>query len=103
MFNSGSIRIDKAVAMVKVKQLRTPQQLREALLFVSLLLFPITLYYFSPAMIIAGAAAGVVAGSFIAIGWMFRAAVFLGKLWCGWACPAGAGSGHAHQHSGGMS
>jgi polyferredoxin len=60
------------------------------LLFLSLLLFPITLYYFSPAMIIQGAAQGVIAGSFIAFALMFLSALFLGRLWCGWACPAGA-------------
>jgi polyferredoxin len=59
------------------------------LLFLSLLLFPITLYYFSPALIIQGAAQGVIAGSFIVFALMFLSALFLGRLWCGWACPAG--------------
>jgi polyferredoxin len=54
------------------------------------LLFPISLYYFSPVMIIEGAAQGVIAGSLIAFGLMFLSALFLGRLWCGWACPAGA-------------
>ena len=69
--------------MVKVKQLRTRQRLRKTRLFVALLLFPFTLYYFSPAVIIAGAAAGVVAGSFIAFRLVFLSALFLGRLWCG--------------------
>jgi polyferredoxin len=50
----------------------------------------VTLFYFSPALIIEGAAEGIVAGSFIVFGLMFLSALFLGRLWCGWACPAGA-------------
>ncbi|MGD9029846.1 MAG: 4Fe-4S binding protein [Anaerolineae bacterium] len=76
--------------MAKVRQLATRQRIRKALLFLSLLLFPITLYYFSPAMILQGAAEGIITGSFIAFGLMFLSALFLGRLWCGWACPAGA-------------
>jgi polyferredoxin len=53
------------------------------------LLFPITLYYFSPALIIQGAAEGIITGSFIVFGLMFLSALFVGRLWCGWACPAG--------------
>jgi polyferredoxin len=60
------------------------------LLFVSLLLFPITLYYFSPALILQGASEGIINGSFIVFGLMFLASLFVGRLWCGWACPAGA-------------
>lgn len=76
--------------MVKVKQLPARQRIRKALLLVSLLLFPLTLYYFSPALIIQGAAEGIVTGSFIVFGLMFLSALFVGRLWCGWACPAGA-------------
>jgi polyferredoxin len=76
--------------MVKVKQLPRRQRLRRALLFVSLLLFPVTLYYFSPALILQGASQGIVNASFIVFGLMFIASLFVGRLWCGWACPAGA-------------
>ena len=76
--------------MVKTTELAARQRIRKALLLLSLLLFPITLYYFSPALIIQGAAAGVVNGSFIVFGLMFVSALFVGRLWCGWACPAGA-------------
>lgn len=75
---------------MQVKQLPARQRIRRALLLLSLLLFPITLYYFSPALIIQGAAEGVVTGSFIVFGLMFLSALFVGRLWCGWACPAGA-------------
>jgi len=76
--------------MTKIKQLPLRQRIRKALLFVSLLLFPLTLYYFSPMLIIQGALEGIVNGSFIVFGLMFLSALFLGRLWCGWACPAGA-------------
>ena len=75
--------------MKKVKQLPVRQRIRKGLLFMSLLLFPLTLYYFSPALIIQGAAEGIITGGFIVFGAMFLAALFLGRLWCGWACPAG--------------
>ena len=77
-------------SMAKVKQLPTRQRIRKALLLVSLLVFPITLYYFSPALILQGAAEGIVNASAILFGLMFLSALFFGRLWCGWACPAGA-------------
>ena len=76
--------------MVKIKQLPTRQRIRKGLLFLSLLLFPVTLYYFSPMLILGGAAQGIVNGSFIVFGLMFLSALVIGRLWCGWACPAGA-------------
>lgn len=78
------------MAKVKIKQLPVRQRVRKALLFVSFLLFPATLYYFSPAIILGGAAAGVVNASMIVFALMFVAALFVGRLWCGWVCPAGA-------------
>jgi ferredoxin-type protein NapH len=76
--------------VVKIKQLPARQRVRRALLFASLLLFPITLYYLSPYIIVDGAANGVINGSFIAFMLMFFSALFVGRLWCGWVCPAGA-------------
>ncbi len=76
--------------MAKIKQLPARQRIRKALLFLSLLLFPLTLYYFSPAIIIQGTAEGIVNASFILFGLLFLSALFLGRLWCGWACPGGA-------------
>jgi len=76
--------------MIKIKQLPMRQRLRKALLFVSLLLFPATLYYFSPMLILQGASEGIVNGSMIVFGLMFLSALSVGRLWCGWACPAGA-------------
>lgn len=76
--------------MAQAKPLPKRQKYRRALLLVSLLLFPVTLYYFSPALILQGAAAGVINGSFLVFGLMALMALFVGRLWCGWACPAGA-------------
>ncbi len=68
----------------------TRQRIRKALIIVSLLLFPVILNYLSPYVIIVGASQGVVNGSMISFGLMFVGSLFLGRLWCGWACP-GAG------------
>ncbi len=68
----------------------TRQRFRRGLILVSFLFFPITMFYFSPYLIIAGAAKGVVAGSFIAFSLMFMSAIVLGRGFCGWICP-GAG------------
>ena len=76
--------------MAKTKQLPNRQRWRKALLFTSLLLFPATLYWFSPMLILQGASEGVVNGSMIVFGLMFLLSLFVGRVWCGWACPAGA-------------
>jgi len=76
--------------VVKIKQMPRRQRVRRALLLISLLLFPVTLYYFSPALILQAAAEGIINASMIVFGLMFVASLFVGRLWCGWACPAGA-------------
>ena len=75
---------------MKIRQLATRQRIRRGLLLVSFLLFPVTLYYFSPALILGGASEEVINGSFLVFSLMFLSSLFLGRLWCGWACPAGA-------------
>lgn len=74
--------------MIKSRSKR--QRTRIALLIGSFLLFPITLNYFSPYVIIDGASQGIVNGSLVMFALMFLSALFFGRLWCGWACPAGA-------------
>ena len=76
--------------MLKVRQLPVRQRMRQAALLLSLLFFPITLYYFSPMLILQGASEGIINGSAIVFGAMFVSSLFVGRLWCGWACPAGA-------------
>lgn len=76
--------------MAKIRPLHSRQRVRRALLYVSFLLFPITLYYFSPYIIVNGAVEGIINASFIVFGLMWLSALFLGRAWCGWLCPAGA-------------
>ena len=73
--------------MSKTKSTR--QSIRKTLLLVSFLLFPITMNYMSPYVIIDGASQGIVNGSLVVFGLMFVFALLLGRLWCGWVCPAG--------------
>jgi ferredoxin-type protein NapH len=63
------------------------QKIRLLLVFVSLLLFPVTLNFFSPYVSIDGAMAGVVSGSVIVFLLQFISGVFFGRAWCGWICP----------------
>jgi polyferredoxin len=72
-----------------VKQLPLRQRIRKALVILAFLSFPITMNFFSPYVIIDGAANGIVNGSLIMFGLMFLSSLFLGRLWCGWVCPGG--------------
>lgn len=68
---------------------RRRQRVRRLALLVSFLLFPITIFYFSPVLVIEGALSGAVVGSTIAFGLQFLLAIVLRRAWCGWLCPAG--------------
>lgn len=65
------------------------QKLRKALILVSFLLFPLTVFYFSPILILVGASMGIITGSFIMFTALFVISLFFGRAWCGWACPSG--------------
>lgn len=65
------------------------QNVRKLLLLIALFLFPITIYYFSPYVIIQGAMEGVITGSFIVFLGMLIGAILFGRLFCGYICPAG--------------
>lgn len=67
----------------------TRQRIRKLLLITSLLLFPITLYYFSPALIINAGVNGIINGSFIVFTLMFLLSIPFGRLFCSHFCPAG--------------
>lgn len=77
----------KAESMIKIRSTR--QRIRRALLIISFLLFPITMNFFSPYVIMDGASQGIVNGSLVMFGIQFLSALLFGRLWCGWACPAG--------------
>lgn len=64
------------------------QAIRRTLLLLSFIAFPITMNYFSPYLVVEGAFQGIANGSLFVFGSMFVGSLFLGRLWCGWACPA---------------
>lgn len=65
------------------------QKIRKLILIISLLLFPVTLYYFSPALIINAALNGIINGSFIVFVLMFLLSIPFGRIFCAYFCPAG--------------
>jgi len=65
------------------------QNLRKGIILIAFLLLPVTLYYFSPYIIIQGASEGVMSGSFIVFAALFLSALFLGRGFCAWFCPLG--------------
>lgn len=65
------------------------QKIRKLLLIASLLLFPITLYYFSPDLIINAGLSGIINGSLIVFVLMFILSIPFGRLFCAYLCPAG--------------
>lgn len=71
-----------------VKQLPARQRIRKALIILAFLSFPVTMNYLSPYVIIDGASQGIVNGSLVVFVLMLLSALFLGRLWCGWVCPA---------------
>ncbi len=66
------------------------QSIRKTLVFISFLLYPITMFYISPYLIIEAALKGYASASFIVFIALFISSLFLGRIFCGWLCP-GAG------------
>lgn len=65
------------------------QKIRKTILLTSFLLFPVTIYYLSPYLIILAGLEGIVSGSFILFVAMFISSLYFGRAFCGWLCPAG--------------
>ena len=65
------------------------QRLRKALIILSFVLMPITFVYISCPIITRGASEGIVTGGLMVFTLIFFGSLFLGRLWCGWLCPAG--------------
>lgn len=65
------------------------QKIRKMFLILSLLLFPVTLYYFSPALIINAGFQGIINGSFLVFCLLFLVSIPFGRLFCAYLCPAG--------------
>lgn len=64
------------------------QKYRKSLIILSFLIFPITIYYFSPYLIIEGAFQGILVGSGLVFISLFLLSIVFGRLFCGWLCPA---------------
>lgn len=64
-------------------------------MLISLLLFPVTLNFFSPYVSIDGAMNGLISGSLILFLIMLSTGLFFGRAWCGWVCPMAALSDYA--------
>ncbi len=65
------------------------QKVRKSILLFSMALFPVTMNYMSPYVIVNGSFEGIIAGSFLFFGLLFVSSLFLGRAFCGWLCPAG--------------
>lgn len=65
------------------------QKIRTLVLIISMLLFPITIWYMSPYLIMQGAMEGIMTGSFIVFTLMLFGSVFFGRLFCSFICPMG--------------
>jgi len=65
------------------------QKVRKTLTIFSFLLLPVTFAYISCPIITEGASKGIVTGGLIVFILLFVSSLFLGRLWCGWLCPAG--------------
>ena len=65
------------------------QRFRRGVIIFMFLLFPIIMNYLSPYVIIDGASQGIANGSLFVFAGLFVSSLFVGRLWCSWACPAG--------------
>lgn len=72
-----------------MKKTAIRQRLRMTLLVISVMLFPITMNYLSPYVIMFGASQGIINGSFIVFAILFISSLLFGRMWCSWICPAG--------------
>ncbi|MDI6724570.1 MAG: 4Fe-4S binding protein [Methanobacterium sp.] len=77
------------------------QKIRQTSLLISFLLFPVTMFYFSPFLIIWGASLGIITGSFLTFTSLFILSLFFGRVFCGWACPTGGVQEYCFKVNGG--
>lgn len=73
---------------IRTRTIPRRQAWRRALLALSLIVFPVTMNYFSPYLIVDGSFQGIVTGSAIVFASMFVGSMLFGRLFCGWLCPA---------------
>jgi ferredoxin-type protein NapH len=84
-----SLIYSKYIKLIYVENKMKRQKIRKLLLIMAMLLFPITMWYFSPYVIIQGAMEGIVTGSFVTFSLMLFGSIFFGRFFCGYLCPAG--------------
>ena len=65
------------------------QKLRIGVVTLSLILFPVTFYYFSPVISIMAGIVGIISGSIIVFLVLLAAGMVFGRSFCSWLCPAG--------------
>ena len=85
----GRFIVNDAAINPKAKRGRR-QAIRTFVLLVSIPLFPVTIWYYSPYLPFMGLMEGVVSGSLLLFATLFIAAIPFGRLFCGWVCQAGA-------------
>jgi ferredoxin-type protein NapH len=66
------------------------QNIRKFLLLISFILYPITFFIMSPDLLMFGASERIMASDIMFFGFLFLLSFFIGRLFCGWVCPAGA-------------
>ena len=77
------------ISALRSLKVKARQKLRKGLIIGVFLAFPIIIYYFSPDLALEGAAQGILAGSAVVFALQFLSSLFLGRAFCGWACPVG--------------
>jgi ferredoxin-type protein NapH len=66
------------------------QKFRKILLLISFLLYPLTFFILSPDLLLFGASERVMTGDIVFFLILFVLSFVIGRLFCGWLCPAGA-------------
>jgi polyferredoxin len=64
------------------------QKIRKGIILFMFFLFPALFYYQSPVLVLEASSKGIVNGSLIMFFLMFVSALFVGRGFCGWICPA---------------
>ncbi|NHJ87882.1 MAG: 4Fe-4S binding protein [Asgard group archaeon] len=73
------------------------QMARKIMIFVSFMLFPITIFYLSPYLSIMGPMMGFISGSILIFGSLFVFSLVFGRIFCSYLCPmAGMQEAMAH-------
>ncbi len=76
------------MAIEILNKLKKRQKIRKGIILFSFFLFPATFYYLSPVLIVRASSTGIINGSFVIFLLMFISALFVGRGYCGWVCPA---------------